>query len=182
MEKCNKKTLIPSETSVSSERKLKNKHECKFHGNVIIGRFYECGSVAERTIGPPRRVSSAGRRRGGTIPCGAVQRPVVPSTMETGVGRWPRQVDVHQSGPKAGFGRPGPKSPGRPGFLLRRPDVCVFLLIIFFVRPKRRFFPPGAEGTRFIIPHENTSLNVLLSCLFSPETKNVFFFKPKAQP
>ena len=76
-------------------------------------------------------------------------------------------------GPKAGFGRPSParpgrctarldparpgkpgSGPGRPGFLLRLPDVCFFFLIIIFVRPKTRFFPPGAFGARFIIPQK----------------------------
>ena len=49
-------------------------------------------------------------------------------------------------------GKPG-SGPGRPGFLLRRPDVC-FLSSFFYVRPKTRFFPPGALRAWFIIPQK----------------------------
>ena len=65
----------------------------------------------------------------------------------------------------------------------------LFLLVIFFVRPKTRFvFPLGACGARFIIPQKQKHPFKYLVVLFSPETtalfflkKNIFFFKPKNQ-
>ena len=72
-------------------------------------------------------------------------------------------------------GNPG-SGPGRPGFLLRHPDVCLFFPHYFFVPPKTRFFPPGAFGARFVVPQKKSSwLYMMLSGLFVfPSIKKMF--------
>ena len=101
-----------------------------------------------------------------------------------------------QSGPKAGFGRPGParpgrstarpgkpgSGPGRPGFLLRLPDVCFFSSSRFLSVQKLLWRPVYITTKKHLVKNDVVSFVCFSLNQKDVFEKNVFSFKPKTQP